>query len=309
MNFSTLVQLFEIYEKRGNRYMLEKIPNNSEMTALVSQPLYDVWTKLCTMIEEKYDIECLWNNGGKAWMYEYKYCRGSKTLCALYARENCIGFMIIFGKNEREKFEADRLNYSESVQRIYDEAPTYHDGKWIMFEPTDSSLFDDLIRLLGIKRKPNRKSSGKTVSIIDQVDLLLNKNNNIAYNAMKELQQESEQSNALYFCIDKFIDMIDNKNSYVRIRGLVLIASNAKWDIDFKIDEIIDKYLQHITDVKPITARQCIKMLPTIAKFKSDLRQDIIVALQKADISFYADSMRSLIDKDIQEALKRIEIG
>ena len=73
------------------------------------------------------------------------------------ARENCIGFMIVLGKDERLKFVNDREHYSEEVQRIYDETQTYHDGKWLMFEPTDTSLFDDFIRLLGIKRKPNRK--------------------------------------------------------------------------------------------------------------------------------------------------------
>ena len=82
---------------------------------------------------------------------------GGKTLCALYARENCMGFMIILGKDERSKFEADRGNYSKKVQEIYDEAQTYHDGKWIMFEPVDTSLFNDFIKLLRIKRKPNRK--------------------------------------------------------------------------------------------------------------------------------------------------------
>jgi len=137
--------------------MLEKKPNNEEMAALIGQSLYDVWQKLCTMIDEKYDMEQLWNKGGKAWTYEFKYRRGGKTLCALYARENCVGFMIIFGKDEREKFEADRRNYSENVQRIYDEAKTYHDGKWVMFQPVDTSMFDDFIKLLFIKRKPNRK--------------------------------------------------------------------------------------------------------------------------------------------------------
>ena len=39
----------------------------------------------------------------------------------------------------------------------YDEAKTYHDGKWVMFEPTDTSEFDDYMKLLVIKRKPNRK--------------------------------------------------------------------------------------------------------------------------------------------------------
>lgn len=137
--------------------MLDKIPDAEEMTALVGQPFFEVWTKLCAAIDEKYDMECLWNNGGKAWTYEYKYRRGGKTLCSLYARKSCVGFMIIFGKDERVKFEADRENYSKEVQKIYDEAQTYHDGKWVMFEPVDTSLFDDFIRLLNIKRKPNRK--------------------------------------------------------------------------------------------------------------------------------------------------------
>lgn len=65
--------------------------------------------------------------------------------------------MIIFGKDERTKFEAVRENYSEAIQKIYDEAKTYHDGKWVMFEPVDASLLNDVIQLLSIKRKPNRK--------------------------------------------------------------------------------------------------------------------------------------------------------
>ena len=137
--------------------MLDIIPDAEQLKTLVGKPLYEVWEKLCALIDEKYDMDCLWNKGGKAWTYEYKYRRGGKTLCALYARENCIGFMIILGKDERLKFEKDRDNYSKEIQKIYDETQTYHDGKWMMFEPTDTSLFDDFIRLLTIKRKPNRK--------------------------------------------------------------------------------------------------------------------------------------------------------
>lgn len=137
--------------------MLDTIPNGEEMTALVGKSLYDVWNKLCALIDEKYEMDCLWDRGGKAWKYEYKYRRGGKTLCTLYARENCVGFMVILGKDERQKFEADREHYSKEVQEIYDEAQTYRDGKWIMFKPTDTALFNDFIRLLRIKRKPNRK--------------------------------------------------------------------------------------------------------------------------------------------------------
>ena len=62
--------------------------------------------------------------------------------------------MVILGKEEREKFERDREDYSLEVRKVYDESRTYHDGKWMMFELTDESLFSDFMRLLKIKRKP-----------------------------------------------------------------------------------------------------------------------------------------------------------
>ena len=137
--------------------MLDTTPNAEEMTALLGKSLYEVWNNLCVLIDEHYDMERLWDKGGKAWKYEYKYRRGGKTLCALYAKENCVGVMVVLGKDERLKFEADKENYSKVVQEIYDNTHTYHDGKWVMFEPTDTSLFGDFIRLLSIKRKPNKK--------------------------------------------------------------------------------------------------------------------------------------------------------
>ena len=71
--------------------MLEKIPSESTMTELLGQSLFAVWQELCSVIDEKYDMERLWNTGGKNWTYEYKYRRGGKTLCSLYAKNNCIG--------------------------------------------------------------------------------------------------------------------------------------------------------------------------------------------------------------------------
>ena len=137
--------------------MLENIPSPSTMTELLGKSLFEVCQELCSAIDEKYQMERLWNTGGKNWTYEYKYRRGCKTLCCLYAKSNCVGFMIIFGKDERTKFEDIRTTLSNAVCRQYDEAKIYHDGKWVMFEPTDTAVLDDYIKLLAIKRKPNRK--------------------------------------------------------------------------------------------------------------------------------------------------------
>ena len=54
-------------------------------------------------------------------------------------------------------FDADRASYADAVQLAYDGARAFHDGTWIMFEPTDDSQFDDNLRMLAIKRRPNRK--------------------------------------------------------------------------------------------------------------------------------------------------------
>ena len=137
--------------------MLEKIPTESSMIELLGRSLYEIWQQLCMTIDKKYEMDRIWNNGGKKWTYEYKYRRGGKTLCCLYAKSSCIGFMIIFGKDERARFEDIRDTLSDSICKQYDEAKTYRDGKWVMFEPTDTTEFDNYIKLLAIKRKPNRK--------------------------------------------------------------------------------------------------------------------------------------------------------
>lgn len=159
--------------------------------------------------------------------------------------------------------------------------------------------------------RPNAAVKGKGVIMsmdtAEAFELLFDKNNKTAYRALQELQKESVETDKVYSYMDRLGDMLDSDNSYIRTRGLTLIAYNARWDRDNKIDEIIDGYLKHITDVKPITARQCIKLLPMIAKDKPELRNDICSALERADISFYDGSMQPLVYKDIQKALKEIQ--
>lgn len=143
-------------------------------------------------------------------------------------------------------------------------------------------------------------------NIWESINGLFDKNDRAAYKCLKELESASEQDSHIYPFFDIFVNMLDNDNSYIRTRGLLLISANAKWDTDNKIDGIIDKYLSHVMDDKPITARQCIKALPGIAKYKPDLIEDILSALEKADPQRYAESMQSLIHNDIRAVLKMI---
>ena len=62
-----------------------------------------------------------------------------------------------------------------------------------------------------------------------------------------------------------------------------------------------------MTDVKPITARQCVAALPEIAEAKPELVLRIRSALEQADLSNYPDSMQPLILKDILAVLRKLE--
>lgn len=145
------------------------------------------------------------------------------------------------------------------------------------------------------------------LNIAEQVRVLRSSNNREAYRALQSLQEASDSDDAVYAHIDIFIEMMRDSNSYVRTRGLALIACNAKWDEAGKIDGIIDEYLDHVTDVKPITARQCIKSLPKLAEAKPHLMPRIVSSLRHADTSAYADSMRSLVQDDIRDVLLALD--
>ena len=128
-----------------------------ELEKLVGIEKFNIFYDIVDEITKLYDTEQIWNNGGKNWTYEYKFRKGGKTLCPFYFKDNTLGFMVIFGKDERNKVEEIRNELSHSVLEIYDTAETFHDGKWVMFNITNNLIIEDLKKLLFIKRKPNRK--------------------------------------------------------------------------------------------------------------------------------------------------------
>lgn len=130
--------------------------------------------------------------------------------------------------------------------------------------------------------------------------------NKTAYAAMKELEALSQQSDQVYPYFETFLSMLDDPNSYVRSRGIILLAQNARWDLEGRLDRAIDTYLAHIMDEKPITARQCIQSLKLILDAKPGVGMKIRTALEQADFSGYPDSMWPLLEKDRLTILKQI---
>ena len=110
---------------------------------------------------------------------------------------------------------------------------------------------------------------------------------------------ESQDSDKWYEYFDIFSSLLNHPKSLVRNRVLNILASNAQWDDANRFDMILDDYLAHVTDEKPITARQCIKALEQVGKAKPQYIPRIIACFRSADLSKYKESMRPLIEKDM----------
>ena len=131
--------------------------------------------------------------------------------------------------------------------------------------------------------------------------------NKVGCGAMKELEVISQTSDRVYSYFDHFLALLDHPNSYVRNRAMVLTAQNARWDGEGKLDRELDRYLAHILDEKPITARQCVQNLSHILAAKPHLAPKVRAALEGADFTRYPDSMTPLLQRDAIKILKQID--
>ena len=117
----------------------------------------------------------------------------------------------------------------------------------------------------------------------------------------EKIISESQKTEEWYEYFDEFASLLDYPKSLVRNRVLHILAANAQWDEENRFDAVISDYLTHITDEKPITARQCVKALAQVGLAKTQYIPRVLFCLQSADLSKYKDSMRPLIEKDIAE--------
>lgn len=135
---------------------------------------------------------------------------------------------------------------------------------------------------------------------------LTGKNDKYACELTGKIIQESRESEKWYDYFQAFVPLLRHPKSLVRNRALTILASNAQWDTENRFDQLLSEYLSHITDEKPITARVCIQTLPELAQAKPQYIPVILRALEEAELSKYKDSMRPLIEKDIQEVRRKL---
>lgn len=139
--------------------------------------------------------------------------------------------------------------------------------------------------------------------IAQLVDWLSLKADDVRYRSLLLLQNRSSLSADVYPYLDTFWDKLRSDNSYQRNIGLILIAENARWDTQNRLNEVLDDCFSLLLDEKPITIRYCAQSLGKIAQYKKELGGRIASRLAAFDITAVRETMRKPILLDILDAL------
>jgi len=131
-------------------------PTPRQLQAWLGGKAYEFWQQATKMIVTRHPgvFAPDWLYGGKkhGWSVRYKK---SKSFCTMIPEKGKCLLLIVFGAKERAEVEAIRPQLSATVQKAYDEAITYHDGKWLLLD-INKATFADAETLLAVKRKPKQ---------------------------------------------------------------------------------------------------------------------------------------------------------
>lgn len=133
---------------------------------------------------------------------------------------------------------------------------------------------------------------------------LQNKDNQVAYRSLQELQETSETSGEVAEYSDTFYFLLSSEKSYERIRGLTLLAVNARWLDEWAMEHYLPQYLELTLDVKPIVSRKALEGLLHIIQAHPSLSNEIKEKIKLNDYSKYPDTMQPLLMKDTKRILE-----
>jgi hypothetical protein len=130
-------------------------PGDSEVARWIGDEAYEHWKQVARLIKARYPgvFAPEWLFGGKkhGWSLRYKK---SRSFCTFIPERNRFALLIVFGAEEREKAESIKGGLSARTGKAYDDAATYHDGKWVLLTVDSAAAVEDIGRLLAVKRKP-----------------------------------------------------------------------------------------------------------------------------------------------------------
>ena len=145
--------------------------------------------------------------------------------------------------------------------------------------------------------------------MMNLIEELTDKDDKKAYAKTKEIAAASKQSSEYYSHFENFASLLNDRKSYIRIRACILCCSQARWDDEGKLEQLLPRLTALFHDSKPTVVRQCLNAVKEIVVFRPELHKNILQELDRIDLTGFKDSMSNLIRADIANLRELIEEG
>ena len=117
-----------------------------------------------------------------------------------------------------------------------------------------------------------------------------------------EIIAQSRETDVWYEHFGDFAALLDNPKSLVRNRAINILAAIVRRDKENQFDGILDEFLSHITDEKPITARLLVGVGHELVSVQ---RGNILEPFGAAVLPCQGEGILGLVDDDYPLAVVR----
>ncbi len=134
-------------------------PTESDFIAFIANSnAVKAWNELSDYITSNYELdkEILYYGNKYGWLVRYR--RSKQTIVSLFPEKLSFSFLIVYGKKEIDRFLTRQSEFQAPIIEVFENTEKLHDGKWLWIQVVDSSLLEDLKKLITIKRRPKKRS-------------------------------------------------------------------------------------------------------------------------------------------------------
>ncbi len=133
-------------------------PKDSDIIKFISDSdVIASWKQIQEYLKSHYDLlmETIYYGDRYGWVVRFR--KSGRTIVSLFPEKNSFSFLIVYGKKEIDKFSSQESEFLPAIVEIFQNTKKLHDGKWLWIRVTDSTNFEDLKKLITIKRKPKKQ--------------------------------------------------------------------------------------------------------------------------------------------------------
>ncbi len=137
-------------------YGPDKQPAAAEIAGYINNPL---WAEINQFLAENYEVvpSYTYSSCSAQPGWNVKYQKAGRSLCTLYPMDGYFTALVVIGAKEQVAAELIMPLCSAYTQTLFAGSVAVAGARWLMMDITNSSILEDAIRLIQLRRKIKKK--------------------------------------------------------------------------------------------------------------------------------------------------------